>query len=112
MPQAPEETQMRTREDKVKIALLLVAVPELLAGLWIRLAPHSFWSTFPGAGHHWVRALGPYDGHTITDYGAALVGMSAGLLGLALFPRARAATILLTAWLVGAIPHLLYHVFA
>src|SRR5256885_8599451 len=98
---------MRTRDDKVKIALLNFGLPSLLAGLWIRLAPHSFWSTFPGLGHHWVKALGPYDGHTITDYGAALVGLSIGVIGLALFPRARAATILLSAWLVAAVPHLL-----
>ena len=103
---------MRTREQNMRFALLNLAVPNLLVGLWIRLAPHSFWAHFPGFGHHWVKALGPYDGHTITDYGAALVGLSCGLIGVALFPRARAATILLGAWLVAAIPHLLYHVVA
>jgi 4-carboxymuconolactone decarboxylase len=103
---------MRTREQNVRIALLVLGVPNLFAGLWIRLAPHNFWANFPGFGHHWVSAAGPYDGHTITDYGAALAGLSAGLIALALFPRARAATILLGAWLVAAIPHLLYHVVA
>jgi AhpD family alkylhydroperoxidase len=103
---------MRTREDKIKLILLNIAIPQLLVALWIRISPHSFWSTFPGLGHHWVKALGPYDGHTITDYGAALVGLSVGLIAVALFPRARAATILLVAWIVAATPHLAYHVVA
>jgi AhpD family alkylhydroperoxidase len=101
---------METRDRRIRLALLAVGIPSLLTGLWIRLAPHDFWSNFPGFGAHWVRALGPYNGHALTDYGGALVGLSVGLVAVALLPRVRALPLMLSAWLLASVPHLLYHV--
>jgi 4-carboxymuconolactone decarboxylase len=103
---------METRDRWTRIALLALGVPNLFAGLWIRISPHSFYEEFPGFGMHWVSALGPYDGHALTDYGAALVGLSAGLIAVALMPRVRALPLMLSCWLLAATPHLLYHVVA
>ena len=103
---------MSARENRVKIVLLTVGIGSFISAAWIRFAPHNFYENFPGFGRHWVSALGPYNGHLVTDYGAALLGLSAGVIAVALLPRARAVPILLMAWLVGTIPHLLYHVVA
>lgn len=100
---------MEERDRVTRIALLSVGLPSLITGLWIRLAPHDFWSNFPGFGAHWVRELGPYNGHALTDYGGALVGLSVGLIAVALLPRVRALPLMLTAWLLASVPHLLYH---
>jgi AhpD family alkylhydroperoxidase len=103
---------MERRDRLTRTALLSVGVPQLIAGLWLRIAPHDFYENFPGLGAHWVRVLGPYDGHALTDYGAALIGFSAGLVAVALFPRLRALPVMVSAWLLAAIPHLAYHLAA
>lgn len=103
---------MSRNQSRTKVALLVVGVGSLISALWIRLAPHNFYENFPGFGRHWVKALGPYDGHTITDYGAGLLGLSVGVIVIALMPRARAVPVLLWSWVIASVPHLLYHVVA
>lgn len=103
---------MQIRERWMRIGLLAVGIPSLLVGLWIRLAPHSFYTDFPGFGRHWVAALGPYDGHLVTDYGGTTVALSAALILIALRPSVRAVPVILGAWLLGTIPHFLYHAVA
>ncbi len=103
---------MEKRDRLISITLLALGVPSLLTGLWIRIAPHNFYENFPGFGMEWVSALGPYDGHALTDYGAALIGLSAGLVAVALFPKVRALPLMLSCWLLASTPHLLYHVVA
>jgi FtsH-binding integral membrane protein len=39
-------------------------------GAWATFAPHSFYTTFPGAGHHWTAALPGYNAHLVADVGA------------------------------------------
>lgn len=103
---------MKSIERWTRIGLLAIGIPGLMVGLWIRLAPHNFYTEFPGFGRHWVAALGPYDGHLITDYGAAAVALSAALIFIALRPSARALPVILGAFLLATIPHFLYHAVA
>ena len=44
-------------------------------GIWGLVAPHSFFSNYPGFGHHWVSALGLYNEHLVRDYAAAELGL-------------------------------------
>jgi hypothetical protein len=46
-----------------RACLGLVGAGHAEIGIWGLLAPHSFFNDFPGAGHHWVSALGPYNEH-------------------------------------------------
>ncbi len=103
---------MEKRDRAISITLLALGIPNLIAGLWIRIAPHNFYENFPGFGMEWVKALGPYDGHALTDYGAALIGLSAGLIAVAVFPKVRALPLMVSCWLLAAVPHFLYHVVA
>jgi hypothetical protein len=51
-----------------------------LLGGWAFLWPRSFYADFPIPGAAWVSALGPFDPHLITDFGAAQVGLAAIVL--------------------------------
>jgi hypothetical protein len=92
-----------------RLSLALVGLAQAVIGVWGTVAPHSFWSSFPGAGHHWVAALGPYDEHLVRDYASSELGFTVLLLAAAwLFGR----TLVLVAcatFLIGSVPHFLYH---
>jgi len=91
-------------------ALAMLAVPALVEGLWATAAPSSFFRTFPGTGH-WVAALPPYNEHLVRDVGQLALALAIVTVG-ALVMRRRSVTRLVgVAWLVEALPHLLFHVF-
>jgi AhpD family alkylhydroperoxidase len=95
---------MRTR-----VILWLLAIPNLFVGLWAGLAPHSWYSHFPGFGRHWIVTLGPFDEHLTRDFGFALVALGLLLAWAAANPRAPIKEPALTALLVFSVPHLVYH---
>lgn len=89
--------------------LLLVAVPQAEIGVWGELAPRSFFRTFPGAGHHWLLTLGPYNEHLVRDYAAAELGLAA-LLVLAAVVFTRSLVLAAGAtFLLATLPHLAFH---
>ena len=90
-----------------------VAVAGLLnagIGLWAVLSPHGWYRTFPGLGHHWISALGPYDEHLARDAGSGLLAVGVLLVWVALAPRARLLLPAVVASLAFSVPHLAYHV--
>src|SRR5436305_1125646 len=54
--------------------LAVMAVTPLLVGVWATASPRGFYDQFPGAGHHWVSAVGAYDEHLVRDVGALYLG--------------------------------------
>jgi hypothetical protein len=92
-----------------RLAVAVVGLAQAEVGAWATAAPRSFFGSFPGAGHHWVAALGPYNEHLVRDYGASELGFAVLLLAAAwLFGR----TLVLAAgaaFLVGNVPHFIYH---
>jgi hypothetical protein len=99
-----------TRERRLRAGLLVLAIPQLVAGVWARVAPRDFYDTFPGGPQHWVSASGPYNSHLVTDVGAGLAALAVLLLLAAIRPEPLVVQVSLVAWLVFAIPHLLFHV--
>ena len=92
-----------------RIALVAVGLAQAEIGIWGLIAPHGFFTGFPGAGHHWVSALGAYNEHLVRDYAAAELGFAVLLFGAAIwFGR---VTVLLAgaAFLAATIPHFAYH---
>jgi AhpD family alkylhydroperoxidase len=90
-----------------------VAVAGLLnagIGLWAVISPHGWYRTFPGVGHHWISALGPYDEHLARDAGSGLLAVGVLLVWVALAPRARLLRPAVVASLAFSMPHLGYHV--
>ena len=93
----------------LRAGFALLAITPAWIGIWGTVAPHAFYRQFPGAGHHWVPVLGPYDEHLVRDFASA----NLGLLALVIF-----AAVVLERWLVqgallayaiAGIPHLAYH---
>ena len=99
------------RSDSIRKALLWsVAAPSAITGLWALLAPSSWYENFPGLGLVWLPETGAYNEHLARDYGGALLALAVLLAWLAVAPRARLAVAAPVAYLVWALPHLVYHV--
>ncbi len=95
----------------IRFLLLALGGPQALIGLWALLAPHSFYDDFPAGTDGWVRVLGPFDEHLVTDVGALFVALGVAL-AIAAFTLRRSAVLAATAaWLVFSVPHFLWHVF-
>jgi hypothetical protein len=89
--------------------LALVAAAQAEIGVWGLVAPRSFYRQFPGSGHHWVSALGPYNEHLVRDFAAAELGFAA-LLALAAYVFERRLVLVAgVAFLAATLPHFAYH---
>jgi hypothetical protein len=93
----------------VKLLLGWFVLFGLTVGLWQAVFPASFYSDFPGLGHHWVSPDGPYNEHLLRDVGlgnlaigaVAVVALWTGVVWVA-----RAVGL---AVVVVDLPHQLYH---
>jgi hypothetical protein len=92
-----------------RLTLLALGIPQLALGVWAVLAPRSWFDDFPGGGHHWVSALGPYNEHLSTDVGAFFLAIGGLLAFAAVVLERRAIQMALGATLVYSIPHLIWH---
>jgi len=90
-------------------ALLLAAAAQAEIGIWGLIAPHSFFATYPGLGHHWVSALGAYNEHLLRDYAAAELGFAVLLVAAAIWFERRLVLVAAVAFLAATLPHLAYH---
>ena len=94
----------------LRLGMVLLIVPQTIAGFWAFIAPRSFYDTFPGFGRVWVAPIGDYNEHFIADTGNLLLVMCL-LMGLAaLYLERRLVRIALVCWLVFSVPHLISHI--
>lgn len=56
-----------------RIILAVLAVPQLLTGLWAVLSPRHWYDTFPGFGPLLVAADPPFNAHLASDAGAGFL---------------------------------------
>ena len=92
-----------------RVGLAVVAVGNAEVGIWGTAAPRSFYDNFPGFGHHWVVALGPYNEHLMRDYAAGELGFAV-LLAIAAWWFSRRVVLAAGAAFVAAtLPHFAYH---
>ena len=94
---------------RIRAGLLFLALPSLVIGFWIQLAPRAFFDHFPGLGRVWVAVDGPYNEHLLRDFGATNLALA--LVVLAAVARPTAALVRLAAFasLTWQAPHTLYH---
>jgi len=59
-----------------RVALVALAIANGSTGLLARLNPTTFYDDFP-FGRSWVQVDGPYNEHLLTDFGAALLAITA-----------------------------------
>jgi hypothetical protein len=99
----------RLSERLVRPVLLLLALGGLQVGLWLLISPRSFYDGFPGFGRTWVSVDGPYNEHAFRDFGNGQLAIAVVLLAAFLRPQRYLVRTAALAYLVGAVPHLLYH---
>ena len=100
---------MTDRNRWLRGALVLLAVPNLLAGLWAVLAPTNWFDKFPGWAPYLVAAHPPFNEHLVTDAGAGL--LATGLVALIAAIRFRRDVVVtaMVGYLAMAVPHAFFH---
>lgn len=92
-----------------RAGLALVAAIQAEVAIWGLIAPHSFFADFPGAGHHWVSPMGPYDQHLVRDYAGLELGFAVLLVCAAIWFERRLVLVAGAAFMAGTVPHFAYH---
>src|SRR5919204_1457448 len=98
--------------DFLRAGVAIAGVITAAVGAWAIVSPHGWYRTFPGLGHHWISALGPYDEHLARDAGSGLLAVGALLMWAAVAPRTGLLRPAMVASLLFGVPHLAYHVAA
>lgn len=88
----------------LRIGLALLALMELVLGLWTSLFPRSFYDDVPT-----VDLTPPYSEHLFRDFGGATLGLAIVLGAAAVWPQTRWVIVALLAYLAFAVPHLAFH---
>ena len=92
--------------------IAVIAVTPALVGIWATASPRGFYDDFPGAGHHWVSAVGAYDEHLVRDVGALYLGALVLLAFAWTWLDRRLVQATVVSYAVAALPHLIYHLTA
>jgi 2-alkyl-3-oxoalkanoate reductase len=93
----------------VSLGLVVLLVQALAGGLWILLAPASFYADFPGFGHAWVSVDGPYNEHLLRDFGAASLALAVVALFALVRRDSASIQVAALATLAATVPHFIYH---
>lgn len=107
-PSAPTPAQMPWW---LRIIVVLIAVPNVVAGIWAMVAPQNWFDNFPGWAPYVVAANPPFNAHLATDAGAGL--FASGLIMLIALAWRRRDVVILAAvgFLAFNVPHFLFHLF-
>mgnify|MGYP000147354656 CR=1 FL=1 len=95
----------------VRLALVALAIPSLLTGLWAVITPQGWFDDFPGFDPRLASAEPPFNEHLVTDAGAGLLASGVVLLLAALLADSRSVKLGLVANATFVIPHSLWHTF-
>ena len=92
-----------------RLILLVLGVPNVVAGAWAILSPVGWYEDFPGWSPRLVSALPPFNEHLVSDSGSGL--LAAGLLALmGAWRLRRDVTVVATlGYLAFALPHAVFH---
>jgi hypothetical protein len=93
----------------VRIGLVALGLPNVLAGLWGTIAPRSWFDSFPGWDPRLVAADPPYNAHLATDAGAGLLASGFVLLAAAWLADVRSVRLGLLSFAAFSVPHAAYH---
>lgn len=94
----------------LRVLMVLLAVPNLITGLWAVVDPQHWYETFPGWAPQLISALPPYNEHLATDAGAGLLASGVAMGLAALWPRREVVITATVAFLAFSLPHVLWHV--
>jgi hypothetical protein len=89
----------------LRAGVWFLTVVELVVGLVATLAPRAFYDYVP-----WVDRIPPFSEHLMRDYGAMNLSLALVFVVAAITMERRMVRIALGAYLLFAIPHLIFHV--
>ena len=89
----------------LRIGLSLLALIELVLGIWTLWFPESFYRDVPT-----VNLTPPYSEHLFRDFGGATLGLAIVLTAAAVWPETRLVIAALLAYLAFSAPHFVFHV--
>jgi hypothetical protein len=92
-----------------RAGLALVAAAQAEIAVWGLIAPRSLYDGYPGAGHHWVSVLGPYNEHLVRDFAATELGLAVLLACAAVWFERRLVLVAAATFFAATLPHLAYH---
>lgn len=95
----------------IRVGLALLAVPQLITGLWAVLAPENWFDKFPGADPRLVAGEPPYNAHLASDAGAGFLATGLILAIAIAWPQRNLILTALAGFLAFSLPHFLYHAF-
>ncbi len=93
----------------LKVLMLLLAVPNVITGLWAIFSPAHWFDNFPGWAPQLVAAFPPYNEHLATDAGAGLFASGLIMAIAVLWPRREVLITAAVGYLAFALPHFLFH---
>jgi hypothetical protein len=92
-----------------RVVLALLAVIDLVTGLWAVLDPLGWYKNFPGFGQHWVAGDGPFNRHLALDAGAGFLAVAAAMVVALVWARRAVIQVALVAFLGQDLPHFAFH---
>jgi hypothetical protein len=95
----------------VRLALVALAVPNVLTGVWAVVWPENWFDRFPGWDPRLVAADPPFNEHLAGDAGAGFLATGVIALLAAWWGERRATQLALVGYGAFAIPHAAYHTF-
>ncbi|HEX9712576.1 MAG TPA: hypothetical protein VGB52_08520 [Actinomycetota bacterium] len=93
---------------RVKVGLIILAVPTLVTGLWAVFAPASWYADYT-QGIAPPRAFGSYNEHFVQDLGSGYLGVGVVLVVAAIMLTPAVVTAAVLGFTAFTLPHLIVH---
>jgi hypothetical protein len=93
----------------VRLALVALAVPNILTGVWAVIWPEHWFESFPGWDPRLVAAEPPFNEHLAGDAGAGFLATGVIALLAAWWGERRVTQVALVGYGAFAIPHAAFH---
>lgn len=87
----------------------MTAAIGLYLGVWASIFPYRFFTSFPGAGLHWIELMGPYDEHLVRDVGFMYLAMAAMMIAAMFTRTAVAGRLAGLGWTINSGLHFIFH---
>jgi hypothetical protein len=89
--------------------VVVLAVPQLITGVWAVTATRRWYDSFPGVDPRLVAAEPPYNAHLATDAGAGFLATGVALVLAAAWGRRSGVLVALAAYIAFSLPHTVFH---
>jgi hypothetical protein len=93
----------------VTVALVVLAAPNLAAGVWGLVAPEHWFDNFPGWAPRLVAAFPPFNEHLVSDAAGGLFAAGVAAAIALCWRRREVVIVLMVAFLAFALPHAIFH---